>query len=494
MERGCAAKAIRYMSLVRVRMPLFAALAACSVLVSCKDRHAEKNQLEREPIATAAIVSDEQMYKEWPLHGLITGAQLVIRNKPAPDALTLGWLRRGAIVRMKGAAEKTSTCKSGWYPIYPIGFACSGEGISVSDKKPEIAQEDRAEANREQAMPYQYYMVKDVKVPEYHQLPSRDQQRSSRDYVDAWQKVEAEGNAQKLARFREGKLPGQPLPNAGIRRFLDRGFYVAGTGVTVRSQRRFVQTVRGSFLKEQQLEPRSAPSFQGVELDAQNTLPVAWAVRTALPEHAKLREDGTVKFIDVSEAKPFERLSRVSNRKGWARVGNTLLHELDDGTYLKPWYLAIAEKIAKPKEVRGDEPWVHVDLSQQTLVLYLGDEPRYATLVSSGVPDHATPTGTFRIQRKYVSDTMSDIGADVADDRYSIDDVPWTQYFDGSRALHGAFWHSQFGIQRSHGCINLSPPDARYVFMHTSPALAPGWHGISTQKTPFAGSLVLVTE
>jgi hypothetical protein len=482
------------MCLVRALVSFIAALTACSVLVSCKDRQHASEPLESEPTAAAVILSDEELYKEWPLYGLVTGAQLIIRDKPAPDALTLGWLRRGAIVRMKAATEKTSTCKSGWHPIYPTGFACSGEGISAGDKKPEIAEEDRAEAKREQAMPYQYYMVKDVKVPEYHQLPSRDQQRASRDYVEAWQKVESEGNAQKLARFREGKLPGQPIAHASIRRFLDRGFYVAGTGVSVRSQRRFVQTVRGSFLKEQQLEPRSGPSFQGVEIDAQNALPIAWAVRTATPEHAKLREDGTVKYVTVADAKPIERLSRVTNRKGWSRIGNTLLHELADGTYLKPWYLAIAEKIDKPKEVRDDEPWVHVDLSQQTLVLYVGREARYATLVSSGVPDHATPPGSFRIQRKYVSDTMSDIGADVADDRYSIDDVPWTQYFDGSRALHGAFWHSQFGIQRSHGCINLSPPDARHVFVHTAPALPPGWHGISTQKTPFPGSLVLVTE
>jgi lipoprotein-anchoring transpeptidase ErfK/SrfK len=184
----------------------------------------------------------------------------------------------------------------------------------------------------------------------------------------------------------------------------------------------------------------------------------------------------------------------VTNWKGWTRLDGQLVHELADGTYLRDWYFAVAEKIARPKEVKTDEPWVHVDLGEQTLVLYVGDEPKYATLVSSGLADHKTPLGSFRIQRKYVSDTMADIGADAADNRYSIDDVPWTQYFDGAKALHGAFWHGQFGIQRSHGCVNLAPADAFYVFQHTWPSVPHGWHGVSTQKTGLPGSLVVITE
>jgi lipoprotein-anchoring transpeptidase ErfK/SrfK len=118
----------------------------------------------------------------------------------------------------------------------------------------------------------------------------------------------------------------------------------------------------------------------------------------------------------------------------------------------------------------------------------------YATLVSTGLKEHETPLGSFRIHKKYVSNSMSDIGADAADARYSIDDVPWTQYFKGSLALHAAFWHGHFGLKRSHGCINLSPADAFYVFQHTWPELPKGWHGISTQQTGFTGTLVLVTE
>jgi lipoprotein-anchoring transpeptidase ErfK/SrfK len=117
-----------------------------------------------------------------------------------------------------------------------------------------------------------------------------------------------------------------------------------------------------------------------------------------------------------------------------------------------------------------------VDLDRQTLTAYEGDTPVFATLVSSGVPDHATPLGLYRLHAKHVATTMADDLA--ADGPYSIEDVPWTMYFLGSYALHAAFWHDRFGLQRSHGCVNLSPRDARWLFFWTLPELPSAWHGV----------------
>jgi hypothetical protein len=444
-------------------------------------------------------------YVDYPLYGLVTGTVATVRKSADPGAVPLGWLRRGETVRLKPSQGKSATCNSGWYPIHPRGFVCAGEGIQVESTAPQLDDEARGEANRNAPLPYTYYLVKDAKVPEFHQVPSRDQQRAAQAYAEAWQALinaaEAGGSARaqsdgqkKLKSFLAGTLPGQPSKHAVIRRYLERGYYVASTGVTVRSQRRFAHTVRGSFVKEQQLTAKTGAHFHGVELDAQHGLPVVWAVRTSVPQRLKTLPDGSHKLVDASDVVPIERLSLVPNWKKWTRVDGKLMHELADGSLILDWYLAVAERIPRPKEVGKNEPWVHVDEGEQTLVLYVGDEPKYATLVSSGITDHKTPVGSFRIQRKYVSDTMSDIGADAADDRYSIDDVPWTQYFDGSRALHAAFWHAQFGIQRSHGCVNLAPADAFYLFKHTWPELPPAWHGVSTQKTGVKGSLVLITE
>jgi hypothetical protein len=66
----------------------------------------------------------------------------------------------------------------------------------------------------------------------------------------------------------------------------------------------------------------------------------------------------------------------------------------------------------------------------------------------------------------------------ASDGPYSIEDVPWTMYFSGSYALHAAFWHERFGHPRSHGCVNLAPRDARWLFFWTAPNLPSAWHGI----------------
>lgn len=462
---------------------------------ACDRAKGASGQAEPQPAASDAQAPDApDPYREFPLYGLVTGTVATVRKSADPTGIPLGWLRHGETVRLKASQGKTATCSSGWYPVHPRGFVCAGEGISVESTAPKLDDEARGEANRNAPLPYTYYLVKDAKVPEFHQVPSRDQQRAAQAYGDAWQALINSNEEKKLKSFVAGTLPNQPTKHAVIRRFLERGYYVASTGVTVRSQRRFAHTVRGSFVKEQQLTPKTGAQFHGVELSAQQGLPIVWAVRSSVPQRLKALPDGSHKLIDAPGMAPIERLSLVPSWKKWTRVDGKLMHELSDGSLILDWYLAVAERIPRPKEVGKDEPWVHVDEGEQTLVLYQGDEPKYATLVSSGISDHKTPLGSFRIQRKYVSDTMSDIGADAADDRYSIDDVPWTEYFDGSRALHAAFWHTQFGIQRSHGCVNLAPADAFYVFQHTWPELPAAWHGVSTQKTGVKGSLVLITE
>ncbi len=84
---------------------------------------------------------------------------------------------------------------------------------------------------------------------------------------------------------------------------------------------------------------------------------------------------------------------------------------------------------------------------------------------------------------------MDDDGA--SDGTYRIEDVPWVMYFEKSLALHGAFWHSGFGRERSHGCVNLTPHDARHLFMWAGPNLPEGWHGVrATKENP--GTRVIV--
>jgi hypothetical protein len=446
------------------------------------DPGAEARRLERERQA--------KLEKEFPLHGLVTGVQLQIRTEPDPGATILGWLRIGSRVRMAPGPQKTRTCSSGWYRLHPQGWACAGEGIEVGEKPPDSPL-PVAPPDDDAPLPYRYYFVKEPYVPEYHRLPSRDEQRAARDFIARYRKIK-EAKEERAARYRAEGLPGEPPRPAVVHKLLERGFFVAGAGIEERAFRKFVRTVRGRYLKQAQMIERTGGDFRGVELDGERTLPVAWAIRSGRPFVPIERGDGTLRLRADEEAEPIERLTLLKTVKK-ERVGDHIFHQLADGRYLKVWFVAVADRIKRPPGVKPDEPWVHVNLETQTLVLYRGNTPVYATLVSTGLEGHDTPTGTFRIRSKHVADTMSDLGPDAGDERYKIEDVPFTQYFSGSVALHGAFWHERFGLRRSHGCINLSPRDARRVFEHTEPALPDGWHGISTDRTGLRGSVVHIT-
>ena len=67
---------------------------------------------------------------------------------------------------------------------------------------------------------------------------------------------------------------------------------------------------------------------------------------------------------------------------------------------------------------------------------------------------------------KWSSGKMSGAYRPDRSDYYYLEDVPWILYYDGARALHGAYWHDHFGLRSSHGCVNLSPRDARWLYSY----------------------------
>jgi lipoprotein-anchoring transpeptidase ErfK/SrfK len=101
--------------------------------------------------------------------------------------------------------------------------------------------------------------------------------------------------------------------------------------------------------------------------------------------------------------------------------------------------------------------WIDVDLSEQKLTAYEYGDPVRTTLVSTGLPGTATPTGQFRIWIKLRYDDMEGPG-------YYLEDVPYVMYFYRGYGLHGTFWHENFGHPMSHGCVNLSTPEAKWLF------------------------------
>lgn len=451
---------------------------------------------EEDLAARRRAAHEEMLDRDYPLHGAITAAQLVVRAQADAESPPVGWLRLGGRVRVKREPTRVSGCASGWYELYPRGFACAGQGIEVGESPPETLAGEAA-ANTSSPLPYRYFLIREPQVPEYHRLPSRDEQRDAIAHRDRYLELLRAGDTRRAEQLRRGGVPNEPRMPAVVARYLERGFYVASNAVEVRAFRRFVRTVRGSYLQEAQLLERTGVDGHGVELDDALTLPIAWAVRAARPLRRRVSPEGTERLVDDDGMEPWERQARVPWLRRERRGGEPY-HVVEgpegEPRYLRLWFVSVAERIEAPRGVGPEEPWVHVDLGEQTLVVYRGARPVFATLVSTGLDGHATPVGEFTIRRKFVSDTMANLGPEAGDDTYRIEDVPWTQYFDGSIALHGAFWHTRFGLRRSHGCVNLSPRDARWVFEHTWPEVPEGWHGVSTERTGFRASRVVVTE
>ena len=161
---------------------------------------------------------------------------------------------------------------------------------------------------------------------------------------------------------------------------------------------------------------------------------------------------------EILETKRIERAK-------WYRIG--------PGRWLPARRVISAWPSELPPGVKDCEKWIEIVIEHQSLVAYEGTEPVYATMISSGDKKHPTKYGIFRIWWKKAQTQMSNQMAGA--ESYRVDDVPWAQYFYLGQALHGAYWHSDWGNRRSHGCINLAPKDAKWLYDWSYPQVPPGW-------------------
>ena len=134
---------------------------------------------------------------------------------------------------------------------------------------------------------------------------------------------------------------------------------------------------------------------------------------------------------------------------------------------------------------------IEVDLTTQKLYAYENNQVVYEFLVSTGTWDR-TPTGTFKIWAKIRSQKMSG-GSKELGTYYYLPNVPYTMYFYKDFGLHGTYWHNNFGVPMSHGCVNLPTIMAEKLFYWTTPVLAEGKNSvIASQKNP--GTRVVVHD
>ncbi len=183
-------------------------------------------------------------------------------------------------------------------------------------------------------------------------------------------------------------------------------------------------------------------------------LPVGWVVAPSLNARRAPGDNAAV----VRKLAHNEMVSILEETK----IGNALWYRIDRDQWVTGAWIGVARPKPRPKSIKANERWVGVSLKEQTVIAYEGDKPVYAALAATGTAGAPTVQGVFRTWWRLTSRRMAGPG-------YYLEEVTWTCYFHGAYALHTAYWHDAFGRPRSHGCVNLSPYDAWWIFQWSAP-------------------------
>ncbi len=413
---------------------------------------------------------------------------------PSDRSAKLGYLRAGAIVDRAEAPAGFEGCAGGWYRIPPRGFVCVGKGASLGLDHPVVQAAVRGPL-RGAALPYTYVSSKSPPPHMYFRLPSAVDQRRVEGatlgiHLGQW----ARPPGLPLDPVPPFLMDGRDLPKPyGAEEKLrysvhaGRAKEASAFGLVTTFEwtgRLFGLTTELDLLPLDRTKLARASAFHGVEAKGGGTPAIVGGA-------------GSMRFtVDASGA--LREAGRVEHRTGVVLTGKTNpLHrglvETSDGS----WVASDALIIPDPREdpvgyARAGRKWIDISIRRQLLVAYEGTKPVYATLVSTGrggMEDPevtlATVRGAFAIRAKHVSSTMD--GDEASLESFDLRDVPYVQYFHQGYALHGAFWHDDFGKVHSHGCVNLAPADSAWLFDWTDPVVPPEWHGA---VNPEGGTLV----
>jgi hypothetical protein len=508
------------------------------------------------PLSSRAAPSDPEPESEPPLNDPVEAvpvppfdgpliAPIVkaapVYARPEKGAERIGYLRIGARVPRSEEAVSLRDCAGGWYAVRPVGFVCAGEDLSTSLEHP-LARAIQVEPDRRKPMPYAYAFTR-AAAPNYLKLPSSEEQFEYEEHLarhlrnwkklgDEWDALAVGANDVPLADdgLASGPIPKHARPldmsarfggdgkdalpwwleggrridniatfdTQGSAVFSDHvqrhagvsliGTFVSGAGV---QRRRFAITTDARLLPADKLKAESGSPFHGSSLRDVG-LPAAFARRAGV-------RYWDVKGSELVRGAGLEFRQFVPLTGKVQSVAEERMVEARDGRWLRSRDLKIAPKPRQlPRFAAEGQRWIDVSINHQMLVLWEGERPVYMTLVSTGrdglgdpETSLSTPLGTFTIQQKHVTHTMDSREADT---EFELRDVPWVMYFKGGYALHGAYWHDDFGRPRSHGCVNLSPIDARYVFEWTLPDVPPHWHGAYASQSFGSGTVLRIGQ
>ena len=367
-----------------------------------------------------------------------------VRLEPAEAAKRIGTVAQDTRVRVRGAKAGPG-CETRWIEIEPRGWVCETY-LEPSDRAPTGAELPKLE--RGELVPGQYGKLSKKAV---------------------------------ILTYKEGRVVGQrPLDgSATVRRYAEED---------IRGQR-YWRIAPDEYVPAKAIEPHEPSAWHGTRLgdDTGLSLPLGFAV----PENNRIQGVPVYTAPDAAtQARTIGFRTRVALLEtATGEDGAPTAYRIGEGQWVRAGDLRVARATEPPPTTEPGERWIDVDLDSQVLIAYEGETPVYVTLVSSGAKKTPTETGIFRIWVKFAETDMSgQMGDEPA---YSVATVPWTQYYAKDLALHTTYWHDKLGTPRSHGCVNLSPVDARFLYFWSTPQVPVGWsmaHGVVERP----GSMVRV--
>jgi LysM repeat protein len=249
--------------------------------------------------------------------------------------------------------------------------------------------------------------------------------------------------------------PGDAAQGRQPRRWLGAGFIWVSVGDRVTHDGRdYYEINADEYVAAEALSVYSPSTFRGVALEGQPERPFAWILQPVQP---RILPGGEVNLT----APVYQRYDLVQIF-ATEYLGSQVWYLVGPHQWINQIYVGKVTRTEPPAGMPAGAAWVDINLFEQTLAAYAGDQMVYATLISSGLPGWDTPTGLFRVWLRVDLGKMS--GAYNRPDYYYLEDVPWSQYFYYSVGLHTAYWHDGFGYRRSHGCVNLPPWDAAWLY------------------------------
>lgn len=431
-------------------MPRSIALAAAAALgwtcAPAPERPSVAEPPAPAPVRESAIPDDAALpappdgespsLDERPIGARIAARPTVVRSAPDPEAPLLGVIAPGHAFHVHGPSEGPGCPAPGWTRVARAGFACLGPG-EPTDAEPQLLP----------------VLAPDRVVPFLYARPRPASPGAAPAPVPRWRHRTAHNR---------GSPPIDTLDPEGSYAFVRRRANGHKGPLLVDARDRVVPADRMRTFRPS--------TFAGRDL-ARLPLPagreLAWVRRAKTEIFA--RPDVRARVVArASYHAELELAATAAPDPEWFEVVSGAPPGFLPAAQIRRW------SPPPPRgDARSDELWIDVDTGEQTLTVLVGAAPIFATLVSTGKPGDGTPSGLYRIGHKKAWDDMR--SDPLAEEPYLVEAVPWVQYFHGDFALHAAYWHDLFGNRTSHGCINVAPRDALWLWGMTAPAVPAGW-------------------